>query len=203
VPLVRPQRQCAGSQKAFMLPPGLAFVAVSEKAWKNVESIKAPAFYLDLAAYRKALAGDDMPYTAPVSLIRGLKVALEMIHGIGIERIWTRTACLARATRAAAEALGMKVFSRQPSDSVTAILCPQGVGDEFRKRLQERYGCSVAGGQNELKGKVFRVSHMGYIDPLDTLGLIAAVEYTLADLGLQLPLGAGVTAAMDVLRDWQ
>jgi len=193
----------AGSQKAFMLPPGLAFVAVSEKAWKNVESIKAPAFYLDLAAYRKALAGDDMPYTAPVSLIRGLRVALEMIHEIGIERIWTRTACLARATRAAAEALGMKVFSRQPSDSVTAILYPQGVGDEFRERLRERYGCSVAGGQDELKGKVFRVSHMGYIDPLETLGLIAAVEYTLADLGLQLPLGTGVTAAMDVLRDWR
>ena len=193
----------AGSQKAFMLPPGLAFVAVSEKAWKNVESIKAPAFYLDLAAYRKALAGDDMPYTAPVSLIRGLRVALEMIHEIGIERIWTRTACLARATRAAAEALGMKVFSQRPSDSVTAILYPQGVGDEFRKQLREKYGCSVAGGQDELKGRAFRVSHMGYVDPLDALGLIAAVEYTLADLGVQVHLGAGVTAAMEVLKDWQ
>ena len=191
-----------GSQKALMLPPGLACVAVSEKAWKNIDAIDAPGVYLDLKAYRKSLATNDMPYTSAVSLIRGLHVALEMIHGIGIETIWARTAILARATRAAAEALGMKVFSHSPSDSVTAIMYPDGVDDGFRKVMKDKYGCSVAGGQDELKGKAFRVSHMGYVDILDTIGMIAATEYALAELGVDVEIGKGVTAAMAVLTDW-
>ena len=194
----------AGSQKAFMLPPGLAFLAVSDKAWANIEKIDAPAFYLDLKAYRKSVADNDTPYTAPVSLIRGLEVALDMIHEIGIETIWARTAMLAGAMRAAAEALGMKVFSRRPSDSVTGILLPEGVTDkQFRGTLRDKYGCWVAGGQNELKGKVFRVSHMGYVDPVDTIGLIAAIEYTLGDCGLEVRIGRGLTAAANVLKDWK
>jgi len=193
----------AGSQKAFMLPPGLGFVAVSDKAWKLIDSITPPGFYLNLQAYRKSVAGNDTPYTPALTLIRGLKVALDMIHEIGIEKVWARTAMLAKATRAAAEAIGLKVFSQQPSDSVTGILYPEGVDDKFRKTLQGKYGCSVAGGQNELKGKAFRVSHMGYIDPLDTIGLIAAVEYALASLGVDVPLGKGVAAATAVLKDWE
>ena len=192
----------AGSQKAFMLPPGLAFLSVSEKAWKNVDANKYPAFYLDLKAYRKSAANNDTPYTPAVSLIRGMKVALDMIHEIGIEKIWSRTAILAKAMRAAAEALGMKILSNQPSDSVTGILFPDGVNDDFRKALRTRYGCSVAGGQDDYKGKLFRVSHMGYIDPLDTIGLIAAIEYTLADMGVDVKIGKGVAAAMAVLKDW-
>jgi aspartate aminotransferase-like enzyme len=192
-----------GSQKALMMPPGLAVVSVSEKAWKLIDKIDAPCLYLDLKAYRKSLAKDDTPYTGPVSLIRGLKVSVDAINAIGIETVWGRTALLARATRAAAKALGMKVFSQQPSDSVTGILFPDGVGDDFRKKLQARYGASVAGGQEDLKGKIFRVSHMGYVDPLDTIGLIAAVEYTLADCGVDVKLGAGVAAAAKVLKDWK
>lgn len=191
-----------GSQKAFMLPPGLAIVSVSDKAWKLIDANDYQAFYLDLKAYRKAIANNDMPYTAPVSLIRGMKVSLDMINEIGIETIWKRSALLARAMRAAAEALGMKVFSQQPSDSASGILYPQGINDDFRKVLRTKYGCSVAGGQNELKGKLFRVSHMGYVDPLDTIGLVAAIEYTLAELGADVKIGAGVTAAVEVLRDW-
>ncbi len=181
----------AGSQKAFMLPPGLAFVSLSEKAWRNVEAIDPPGFYLDLKAFRKFLADNDTPWTPAVSLIRGLSVALKMIHEIGIETVWARTAALARATRAAAEALGLKLLSKQPSDSVTAMLYPQGVDDGFRKRLQAKYGCSVAGGQEAYKGKMFRVSHMGFVEPLETIGLIAAIEYTLAELGAKLKLGVG------------
>jgi aspartate aminotransferase-like enzyme len=192
----------AGSQKAFMLPPGLAMVSVSEKAWKNAERIDPPAVYLDLKAYRKSMAKDDTPYTGPVSLIRGLKVSVDAINEIGIETIWARTALLARATRAAAEALGMKVFSKQPSDSVTGVLFPEGVDDGFRKKLEAKYGASVAGGQEHLKGRVMRISHMGYVDPLDTLGLIAAIEYTLADCGVDVEIGAGLTAAARVLKDW-
>ena len=193
----------SGSQKAFMLPPGLAFVALSAKAWTNAESIDPPAFYADLKAYRKSIAKNDTPWTPAVSLLRGLKVALDMIHGVGIETVWSRTAALARATRAAAEALGMELLSASPSDSVTGILYPDRVDDGFRKRLQGKYGCSVAGGQEHLKGKLFRVSHMGYVDPLDTIGLIAAVEYTLAEMGVDIEVGAGVAAAVHVLKQWQ
>lgn len=192
-----------GSQKAFMLPPGLATVALSDKAWANADAIDAPGFYLDLKAYRKSLAKDDTPYTGAVSLIRGLKVAVDTINEIGIEKVWARTAILAKAMRTAAEALGMKVFSQQPSDSVTGILFPEGVGDEFRKKLQAKYGASVAGGQNELKGKLMRINHMGYVDPLETIGLVAAIEYTLADCGAEVEIGKGVAAAAQVLKDWE
>ena len=193
----------SGSQKAMMLPPGLACVTLSEKAWKAAESVTAPGFYLDLKAYRKSIAGNDTPYTPAVSLIRGLKVALDMIHGIGIETVWARTALLAAAARAAATALGLKVFSSQPAASVTGIWYPEGVGDDFRKVLRTKYGVSVAGGQDDVKGKIFRMSHMGYVDPLETIGMLAAVEYTLAELGAEVQLGVGVAAAAKVLADWK
>ncbi len=193
----------AGSQKAFMLPPGLAIVSVSEKAWRCIEGVEAPLFYLDLKAYGKKVVDNDTPYTAPVSLIRGLQVAVDMINEIGIEKVWARTAMLAKATRAAAEEMGMKLFSREPSDSVSALLYPDGVDDGFRKALQARYGCSIAGGQEALKGKCCRISHMGYVDPLDTLGLIAAMEYTLAEQGAKVEIGSGVARAAKVLKDWQ
>ncbi|HUS48110.1 MAG TPA: alanine--glyoxylate aminotransferase family protein [Phycisphaerae bacterium] len=193
-----------GSQKAFMLPPGLACVGVSAKAWEQIEKVKPPTVYLDLKAYRKSIADNDVPYTPAVTLIRGLAKSLEIIHGIGIEKVWSRTATLAKATREAAKALGLKVFSRQPSDSVTAICYPQGVDDgKFRnKALRDKWGCSVAGGQADLKGKIFRVSHMGYVDPMDTLGLIAAIEYSLADCGAKVEVGRGVAAAAKVLKEW-
>jgi len=192
-----------GSQKALMLPPGLATLAVSEKAWKNVETIDAPAFYLDLKAYRKSIAKNDTPYTPAVTLIRGMQVAVDMINAVGIDTVVARTAMLAKAMREGCKALGMDVYSQQPSDSVTGICFPEGVDDSFRKALRSKYGCSVAGGQEHLKDKIFRVNHMGYTDPLDTIGLIAAVEYTMVDLGVKLDLGAGVAAATKVLKDWK
>ncbi len=192
-----------GSQKAFMLPPGLAFVSVSEKARKVIDAQEPKSFYLDLKAYLKSYAKDDTPYTGAVSLVRGAKKAVDMINAIGIETVWARTAMLANATRAAAQALGLKVFSQSPSDSVTGLIYPDGVDDEFRKKLRTKYGASVAGGQAHMKGKLFRINHMGYTDPLDTLGLIAAMEYTFADMGVDIELGAGVAAAMKVLKDWK
>ncbi|HAU37704.1 MAG TPA: aminotransferase [Phycisphaerales bacterium] len=193
-----------GSQKALMLPPGLANVAVSAKAWKVIENLKAPCFYLDLKAYRKTLAKQDVPYTPAVTLIRGMQVALDMIHAIGIEKVWARTALLAKATREAMKALGMTVFSKQPSDSVTGIVYPEGVDDKkFRNKvLRDKWGSSVAGGQDEMEGKMFRVSHMGYTDPLDTLGLVAAVEYGMTDCGVKVPVGKGVARAAEILKDW-
>ena len=192
-----------GSQKAFMLPPGLAVLSVSEKAWKNVDQIDAPCFYLNLKAYRKSLAKNDTPYTGPVTLIRGLKVAVDMVNEVGIEKTWRRVALLAKATRAAAEAMGMRVFSKQPSDSVTGLLFPEGVDDAFREKLRSKYGISVAGGQDELKAKAMRISHLGFVDPIETIGMIAALEYTLAEMGVAVEIGAGVTAAVKVLKDWE
>ncbi len=193
-----------GSQKALMLPPGLALVAVSDKAWKVIDTIKPPAFYLNLKAYRKSLADNDVPYTPAITLIRGMKVALDMMHAVGMEKVWSRTACLAKATREAMAALGLKTVSRQPSDSVTGIYYPEGVSDkDFRKTIRSRYGCNVAGGQGDWEGKIFRVSHMGWIDPLDTIGMIAAIEFTLDALGAKIEIGTGVAKAAKVLKEWK
>jgi len=192
-----------GSQKALMLPPGLAFTAVSKKAWATIEKIKPTTFYMNLQAYRKSLADSDVPYTPAVTLIRGLQVALKMIHEIGIEAIWQQVALVAKAFRKAMEADGLKVFSRQPSDSVSGIMYPDGVDDKFRKAIQKKYGFSLAGGQDDLTGKCFRASHMGYVDPLETIGLVAAVEYTLRDLGQKVELGKGVAEATRILADWK
>lgn len=192
-----------GSQKALMLPPGLAVLSLSQKAWAIVDSQDAPGFYLDLKAYRKSLAENDTPYTSAVTLIRGLKVAVDMINDDGIERVWGRTALLAKAVRTGAEAIGLKVFSRQPSDSVTGLLFPAGVDDSFRKKLQARFGCSVAGGQDGLKGRMMRISHMGCVDPLETIGLVGAIELTLVECGVAVDIGRGVAAAVSVLKDWK
>jgi aspartate aminotransferase-like enzyme len=194
----------SGSQKAFMLPPGLAFVSVSSKAWEKIDKITPPGLYLNLKAYRKSLADSDVPYTPAVSLIRGMQVSLDMIHRIGVERIWSRTALLAKATREAMKAHGMTIFSKQPSDSVTGIMYPEGIEDKkFRnKTLRDKWGCSVAGGQDWLEGKMFRISHMGYVDPVDTIGLIAAIEYSLTECGVKVEVGKGVATAARIIKEW-
>ncbi|MCD4824500.1 MAG: alanine--glyoxylate aminotransferase family protein, partial [Phycisphaerae bacterium] len=125
------------------------------------------------------------------------------LNEVGIETIWSRSAILAKATRAAAEALGLKVCSQSPSDSVTAIYLPEGVDDGIRKVLKGKYGCSVAGGQDGWKNRVIRVSHMGYIDLFDTIGMIAALEYALVELGAPVEIGKGVAAATAILKDWK
>jgi len=194
----------AGSQKALMLPPGLAIVSVSAKAWSVIEKITPPCVYLNLKAYRKSLADSDVPYTPAITLIRGMQVALNMVHNVGIEKLWARTALLAKATREAMKVHGLHVFSRMPSDSVTGIMYPAGVEDKnFRNKvLRDKWGASVAGGQGDLEGKMFRVSHMGYVDPLDTIGLVAAIEYAMADCGVKLEIGKGVEVAVKMIKDF-
>jgi len=190
------------SQKALMTPPGLGFVAVSERAWKRIDSFASPALYLCLKAYRQGFPTQDHPYTPAITLLRGLQVALRMMREEGMENIWRRTATLARATRAAVEAMGLRVFARDPSDSLTAVLLPEGFDEPtFRRRLREEYGILVAGGQDQLKGRIFRINHMGYVDATDTLGAIAAFEMLLSDMGHSFPLGAGVAAAMQAAKE--
>lgn len=191
-----------GSQKALMLPPGLAFVAVSDRAWERIDSGKMPLFYGDLKAYRKSLAEWDVPYTPAVSLVRGLLCVLRGIKDRGLENIWAETTMLARATRAAAEAIGLKVFSPDPVDSVTAMVVPQGVDEAaLRKTMRAKYGFQIAGGQGELKGKIIRFSHMGYVDAFDTIGVLSALELTLAGQGYKFQSGAGLAAAQRVFAE--
>ncbi|MBI4716469.1 MAG: alanine--glyoxylate aminotransferase family protein [Planctomycetes bacterium] len=191
-----------GSQKALMLPPGLAFVAVSDRAWERIESGKMPMLYNDLKAYRKSLQEWDVPYTPAISLVRGLLPVLKGIKERGLEAIWKETAMLARGTRAAAEALGLKLYAADPVDSVTAVVVPDKVNEAtLRKSMRDKYGFQIAGGQGELKGKIVRFSHMGYVDAFDTLGVIGALEMCLLGQGFNLTVGAGVAAAQKVFAE--
>lgn len=188
-----------GSQKALMLPPGLGFVAVSDRAWERIDSGKMPMLYNDLKAYRKSLKEWDVPYTPAVTLVRGLLTVLRSVKERGLESIWAETALLAKATRSAAEALGLKVFAKDPVDSVTAILVPEGVNEStLRKTMRGSYGFQIAGGQGDLTGKIIRFSHMGYMDAFDMLGGISALEMCLAAQGYRFESGAGVAAAQKV-----
>ncbi len=185
-----------GSQKALMLPPGLGFLSISEKARKKMETVSQPNLYLSLPHYLKSLAENDVPWTPAVTLVRGLHKSLEMITQEGMENVWKRTAALARATRSAATALGLKVFSSNPVDSVTGIHYPDGFDDKnFRGAMRKQYNIHLAAGQGTMQGKIFRISHMGFVDSLDTLGMISALEVVLKQQGYSFTFGAGVAAA--------
>ncbi|MBK9119488.1 MAG: alanine--glyoxylate aminotransferase family protein [Phycisphaerales bacterium] len=192
-----------GAQKALMLPPGLGFLALSARACKVIESHKSqPAYYLNLNKARKAAKEHDTPFTPAHLLVRGLVVALDLLLDEGMEQVWRRVAAMAAATRAAGEAIGLKVFSQSPSDSVTALCPPEGIKVKaLREELEQRYGIESAGGQDQLKGKIFRIGHMGYVDEMDTVLAVAALEQVLLKLGHRFDLGAGVTAAQQVIAE--
>jgi len=192
-----------GAQKSLMLPPGLGFLAISDRAWEVIENNKNQhAYYLNLSKARKSAKENDTPFTPAHLLVRGLVAALNFILEDGIENVWRRVAAMAAATRAAGEAIGLKVFSKSPSDSVTALCPPPGIAvKDIRNELERRYGIESAGGQDQLKGKIFRLGHMGYVDEMDTVLAIAALEQVLYKLGHKFELGAGVTAAQKVLAE--
>lgn len=192
-----------GAQKSLMLPPGLGFLALSPRACQVIESNKAQhAYYLNLNKARKSAAESDTPFTPAHLLVRGLVKALDIILEDGMENVWKRVAAMAAATRQAGEAIGLKVFSKSPSDSVTALCPPAGVTvKDLRNALDQRYGIESAGGQDQLKGKIFRLGHMGYVDEMDTLLAIGALEQCLYKLGHKFQLGAGVTAAQKVFAE--
>jgi len=191
----------SGSQKAFMLPPGLAFAALSQKAWKFQESAKCPRFYFDFKKERKNLKDNTTAYTPAVSLIIGLNAALKMIKEEGLANVFKRHDRLARATRAAGEALGLKALAPSaPSNAATGVFVPEGVdGGKLVKYLRDEMGVTMAGGQDHLKGKVLRIAHLGYIDTFDILISIAAIEMALVKFGHKVELGKGVAAAQQIL----
>lgn len=189
-----------GSQKGLMIPPGLGLISVSEKAWKLIEVSSLPKYYFDLKAAKKAIKDDDTPYTPAISLVIALREALKLIKQEGLAQVIARHKKLAEATRRGMLALGLKLFSESPSDAVTAVIMPQGVdGEKFVKTLRDKYGVSIAGGQSELKGKIFRIAHLGYMNEFDVIVGVSAIEIALAEFGYKLTLGAGVKAAEEAL----
>ncbi len=192
------------SQKAMMLPPGLAMVAVSPKAWKAVESNSSPRFYFSLPAAKKSYEKWNTAYTPGVSLFAGLDAALDMMMTEGIENVYARHKVLARATRAAVKAMGLKLYASDEyaSPVITAIESPEGIdGDRIRKVLKNEFGVTFAGGQGILKGKIFRIAHMGFADKMDVIIAISALEMALARIGYPMELGSGVRAAQQVLLE--
>ena len=192
----------SGSQKSWLLPPGLAFIALSKAAQEAVKSGKCSRYYFDLRKELKAQKDDQTAWTAPVSLVVGLQEALRMILDEGLHEVFARHEALARATRAAMTALGLKLVAPDsPSFACTAVHVPEGVdGNKFVKHLRDAYNVTFMGGQGHLEGKIFRVGHMGDVDGFDMISAVAAVEMTLADMGQQAKLGEGTRVAMELLR---
>lgn len=190
-----------GSQKALMLPPGLAFVSVSEKAWQLAEKAKNGAFYFNFKKERDSQIKNQTAYTPAVSLIFGLQEVLKMLKAEGLEAVFARQAALAQAMREGIKAAGLSLFPKEsPSDAVTAVSAPEGVdGQTIYKNLRVQYGITAAGGQDHLKGKIFRLSHMGYMDRFDVITALAAVEMVLRGLGHPIRLGSGVAKAQELL----
>jgi aspartate aminotransferase-like enzyme len=192
-----------GSQKALMLPPGLGFVALSDRAWAAVEANKsAKDFYLDLRKYKKSIADGDTPFTPANTLIDALRVSLKMIRDETIETVWKRTHASAEAVRRGVKALGFELFSKRPADSVSAVRYPAGITDkEFRGKLKSAHNIHIAGGQGTMEGQIFRVNHMGYSDAYDALAVVAAIEHVLKALGKPVQFGVGVGAAQSALAE--
>lgn len=192
----------AGSQKGLMLPPGLAFATVSEKAWRLVGESKLPKYYWSFEKAKNVLSDNQTAFTPAISLLMSLKESLSMLRAEGLDNILDRHKRLASACRTGIIALGLQLFARHPADNVTSVKMPPGIhGETFIKRAKDVYGVSLAGGQGELKNKIFRVSHLGYTDTFDVITAISCIEMVLIDLGMEgIEPGAGVRAAMQVLR---
>ncbi|MGH7815102.1 MAG: pyridoxal-phosphate-dependent aminotransferase family protein [Candidatus Binataceae bacterium] len=186
-----------GSQKALMLPPGLAMIALSPRAIETAKENRTPRFYFDLMKELKAQRDEHTTaWTAAVSLIFGLNKSLELIHGEGLPRVYARHALMAESVRDAAAALGLKLIAPDnPAPGVTGILVPEGLdGGKLVKYLRDSLGVSVMGGQDQMKGKLVRIGHMGHLSPFDMLIAVGALELGLKQIGAKVPFGAGVAA---------
>jgi aspartate aminotransferase-like enzyme len=193
-----------GSQKALMIPPGLAYCAVSERAWRRMETTTSPRFYFDLRKERKAAAKGESAYTPPTSLFAALGAALEFIRGMGNgdlakgrETLVDNAELCAEMTRAGVQAVGLKLFATAPASALTAVRSPEGIDSgKIIKEFRESFDAVVANGQGEMKGQLFRIAHIGYYDYLDTIGILGALEHVLARCtGKTIEYGAAVGAA--------
>jgi aspartate aminotransferase-like enzyme len=196
-----------GSQKALMIPPGLAYCAVSERAWKRMETTTSPRYYFDLRKERKSAAKGESAYTPATSLFAALGAALEFVRGMGKgdlskgrEELVNNAELCAEMTRAGAKALGLKLYASSPAAALTAICAPEGIDSgKIVKEFREAFDAVLANGQGEMKGQLFRVAHIGYYDYLDTIGILGALEHVLATVtGRNVEYGAAVRAAQEV-----
>jgi len=190
----------SGSQKGLMLPPGLGFISVSSKAWAKVDDSKCPKYYFDLKKAKKAYDKTDTPFTPAISLIIALGESLKIIKADGLENVFNRHRKMAEATRLAVKALGLTLFAPTASSNVvTAVNAPAGIdGEKLVKTMRDNYGVTIAGGQEELKGRVFRIAHMGFIDEFDIIVGISCLEKVLAQMGYKFNIGSGVKTAEEV-----
>ncbi len=195
----------AGSQKSFMIPPGLAYLAFSPKAWNFVETSTLPKFYFDAKQYKKSLGKQTTPWTPAVSLIIQQKKALDIIRSIGLEKLFEHHRILGDATRAGVQAIGLELLSKSPSNILTAIKVPAGVdGVQLVKTMQGKYRAYIAGGQDPYKGKIFRIAHLGYMGGFDVITALTALEMTLDELGYEFEQGKSIKAAEAVLKEnWE
>ena len=189
------------SQKALMLPPGLSFVSISEKGWKWIERSKLPKYYFDFKKEADALKRNQPAYTSAVSLVIGLLENLRYIRKRGLKNIIEHHRRLSEATKSAIKAMGLNLFTKEGlSEAITVVEVPPGIdGKEIVRLLKEEYGIMIAGGQGRLKGKIFRISHMGYVDENDIIVVISALEAVLNKLGYHVKKGVGIKAAQDIL----
>ena len=195
-----------GSQKALMMPPGLAYCAVSERAWKRMDSTTSPRYYFDLRKERKSAAKGETAYTPATSLFAALGAALDFIRGMGDgdlakgrEELVNNAELCAEMTRAGAKALGLKLYASAPAAALTAIFPPDGLDSgKIVKEFRESFDAVVANGQGDMKGKLFRIAHIGYYDYLDTVGILGALEHVIARVtGKEVEYGAAVRAAQE------
>jgi len=192
-----------GSQKALMLPPGLGFIALSDRAWEKTKKAKLPRFYFDINLERKNQQKGSGAFTPAVSLIFGLRAALAMMEREGLDKVYARHARLCRATRAGATALGLKLLAPDdPSPAATGLFLPPSVdADRVLEYLRDRMKITLAEGQDQLKGKAIRIAHVGYMGAFDVITAIAGLEMALRKFGVEIPFGRGVAAAEEVLME--
>ena len=189
-----------GSQKGLMIPPGLAFICLSEKAWEVVEKSTLPKYYFSLKQARKAMNKNQTPWTPALTLIIGLNEALKMIHQEGLEQLYARHQRLGDATRAAVKALGLELLAKHPSNVLTAVKMPESLDTgALVKYLRDELGILIAGGQAHLKGKIIRIAHLGYMDDFDIVVVISALEKGLKKMGFSFDPGSGVKAAQKII----
>jgi aspartate aminotransferase-like enzyme len=193
----------AASQKGLMIPPGLAFLSVSPKAWAKIEKAKLPKYYFSFKKAKKALQNFDSPFTPAISLMVALREALILIKAEGIDEVLARHKRLARGIRTAVKALELKLLApASPANTVTAVKVPEGIdGLELVKLIRQDYGVTIAGGQGKLKGKIIRIAHLGYITESDLMLAISVLEMALAELGYRFKLGSGLTAAEEIFSE--
>ncbi len=191
-----------GSQKAMMMPPGLGFIALSDKAWAKADKVKNSKFYFDLKKERKNLKDKTTAYTPAVSLVNGLLEALTMMEEETYPKIFARHELLAKGVRAGTDALGLKMVTKSPTEAMTGVYLPEAVnGKKFVKALRDNFGVTFAGGQDQWEGKIIRIAHLGYFGEFDMVIALSSIEMALHKFGHKVDFGSGVGAAEAVLHD--